>query len=115
LAGASTPRPTVRGQAPDDVQPAVTKVAIPTPDQLGVAGVRSAAPSLDWKATRRKLDELGMESLHLERLSKGYRFTCWLTTEVGAKGQRIEADGDTEAEAIHSVLDKAKRWRSAHP
>jgi hypothetical protein len=91
-------------------------VAIPSPAQLGLTAARPRETELDWKATRRRLDELGAESFHLERLSPGgFRFSCWLTIGVDGKSQRVEGQGATEAEAVRVTLDRAERSRQPRP
>jgi hypothetical protein len=91
-------------------------VAIPSPAQLGVTAPQPRETEADWKATRRRLDELGAEGFHLERLSPGgFRFTCWVPGGAAGKPQRVEGQGATEAEAIRVTLDRAERLRGPRP
>jgi len=103
------PAPTkTRGVRPPDKPaparpPAPRSVAIPTPEELGIA----AAPrreELDWAAARRQMQQLGVVRFEFEDLPGGRaRFCCW----VGS--QKVQADGDGEAEAVRACLERARR------
>src|SRR4051794_7043628 len=77
---AAVPPPTVRGVRPEEpARPARvrTALAIPTPEELGVAArapapaPRRVAEEVDWTATRRRLQELGAVRFQLEHLAAG--------------------------------------------
>jgi hypothetical protein len=96
----------------DDPAPARPgKLAMPSPEQLGVNAAK-AADAPDWSATRRALQELGAVSFQLDRLPGGaHQFVCLLPTADPEKPHRVEAHGATEAEAVRRALDEARRWR----
>ncbi len=82
---------------------------MPSPDQLGVVG-RSADG--DWTTIHKRLQELGVVTFQVDRLSADVvQFTCLLPTADPGKTRRIEAHGATEAEAARRALDEAQRWR----
>ena len=109
---ASPKPPVVRGQAPDDkAPPAHTTVAMPSPDQLGVSA-KAADGATDWVAIHKRLQELGVATFQVDRLNaEVYQFTCLLPTAEAGKTHRIEAHGNTEAEAARRALDEAQRWK----
>jgi len=112
-AQASAPKPpVVRGQAPDDVTPpARATVAMPSPGQLGVSA-KLADGAADWVAIHKRLQELGVGTFQVDRLNaEVFQFTCLLPAAEAGKTHRIEAHGNTEAEAARRALDEAQRWR----
>jgi hypothetical protein len=89
-------------------------VAIPSPAQLGVAAapVTPRDPNLDWSRVHQQLKDLGAFGIRLDRLSSGQtRFVCELATTEFGRSQSIEAQADTEAEAVQQVLAKAELWK----
>jgi hypothetical protein len=114
----SLPPPRFRAQAPDEPVskqlPAPVRsapIAIPTPEQLGVATVPMSEGTSDWAAANRRLDLLGAVSSHRERLPQGgYRFTCLLATEQADRKHRVEAVAATEEEAVRLALQRAEEW-----
>jgi hypothetical protein len=109
-----------RGQIPDDpitppAPPAVrardaSPVMIPSPQELGIAGVRSAQAA-DWGALHQRLERLGASSTHAEKLGQDrFRFTCLLPTDKPNLLHRVEAEAGSEAEAVRLVLAEAEAW-----
>lgn len=109
----SLPPPVVRGQAPEANAPPAkpAPVAMPSPEQLGVAG-RTADGGCDWTAIHRLMQDLGVASFQMDRLNGDvYQFTCMMPTPDASRTRRIEARGATQAEAVHRALGEAQRWR----
>jgi hypothetical protein len=114
------PRPIVRLQAPEELipAPAPTRLALPSPEQLGVAAVQPVAHTalplnmpVDWNVTHDRLDRLGALDLHLTRLSGGtYRVAFVLATTQPGWLHHIEAEAATEGAAVCSALDQADQW-----
>lgn len=110
-----SPPPVVRSQSPEEPRPAPVSppppagpLALPAPEQLGVAHAAPAAANrLDWAATRSQLDRLGATCFHLEKLESGWRFTCLLPAREPGKQRRIDAEAATEAEAVRVALERA--------
>ncbi len=112
-----------RGQAPDELAPRPAPrppesrpapVNIPTPEQLGIAAAPAASGAADWVAVRRRLQELRAVCFQLEnRPQGGCRFVCLLPTGQPGRNQRIEAEADTEAEAVRLALERAEQWATA--
>ena len=102
--------PIIRGQAPDSiVPPGRPTVAMPSPEQLGVGGRPADS---DWTVIHKRLQELGVATFQVDRLSaEVVQFTCLLPTADPGQTHRIEAHGATEAEAARRALDEAQRWR----
>ncbi len=82
------------------------EVAIPTPEELGIAPAQSSRPapvSLDWSLVRRQLNDCGVTRFQLDQQSNRIRFTCWV-------GQRqVVGDGSNEAEAVQHCLEQIQR------
>ncbi len=76
----------------DEPRPAA-KIALPTPEQLGVP------VPMSWTEARVRLDRAGASGLSLDREAAGYRFACKLPG-----GRTVEARAATEAEAVRLVL-----------
>ncbi len=110
----SPPRPLVRAKGED--APPVTRpparLAIPSPQQLGIAPAGgSTTAAVDWNAARHRLDRLGAVYFHVEKLDAGgYRFTCLLPTAQRGHTHRVETVAATEAEAVHLALARAEAW-----
>lgn len=103
----------IRGQMADDVGSArsIAAVAMPAPDQLGV-NAHLANGACDWTAIHRRVQELGVVSFQMDRLSpEVYQITCLVPAEANHT-HRIEAHGATEAEAARCALDEVQRWKS---
>ena len=95
-------------------EPARSPLAIPTPEELGVASSRQPASSarpaetLDWSAARRQLAEVGAVRFGLENLPGGkVRFSCWLPGNSDSPVV-VQADGATEVEAVRDCLEQAR-------
>jgi hypothetical protein len=86
-------------------------VRSPPPEQLGI-GEKAVADELDWNAVHRRLNELGKQSLQVQRTADGYLCTCLLATAEAGRSQRIEAQGATEAAAVRLALARAEQWAS---
>ena len=114
------PRPIIRAQREDDPPPLARPaqlvlrapfVKIPSPEELGVA--RARAPeisSINWTDVHTRLDRMGANCFHLEKLSGSCRVTCLLPTGQQGRSRRIEAEAETEAEAVRTALAKAEEF-----
>jgi hypothetical protein len=118
------PRPLIRAKGADDPRAAIkpppppsvpSRLAMPTPDQLGISSAKfSAAEAADWTSARRRLDRLGAVCFHLEKIpAGGFRFTCLLPTSQPKRTHRVEAVAATEAEVVRLVLDKSEEWATS--
>jgi hypothetical protein len=117
--------PTIRGQSPEEPKPAPVwpppgvvaaaaappaPLAIPAPEQLGLAAMRPVETArLDWAAARTRLDRLGATCFYLEKLDSGWRFTCLLPTAEAGKQRRIDVEAASEAEAVQVALERAEK------
>lgn len=107
----TAPAPKVRLKAPDELRAATRSaaVAIPSPEQLGLAP--AASSTVDWEAARNRLRQLKASSFQLDRPpAGGYRFSCWLPAEQAGKSYRVDAEGAGESEAVQLCLERAERW-----
>jgi hypothetical protein len=109
-AQAVPPKPVIRAQAADDAVPqARTVVAMPAPDQIGVAA--RPADGCDWTAFHRRMQEMGILTFQMDHpTAEVYQFTCLLPTAEPGRTHRIEAHGANEGEAVRRALDEAQRW-----
>src|SRR5437763_3610054 len=117
---AAIPAPRFRAQSPDEPvsnelrtspSPRPVALAMPSPEQLGIAAANAPTGALDWTAANRRLALLGAISSHRERLPQGgFRFVCLLPTTQADRTHRIEAVATTEAEAVRVALQKAEEW-----
>jgi hypothetical protein len=111
----------VRGVPRDDPEPRAVRmpiqapkpVAIPSPEQLGVAPPPVARDSgLDWVGIRKQLHDLGVVSFQVEQTPDGgTHFVCHLATAEFGRTEAIEQQAATEAEAVRLVLARAEDWR----
>ena len=110
------PRPLVRAKGPDDPVPARrAPLAMPSPEQLGVA-VRPTSIEPDWTAIHARIKELGLVSFHMDSAPDGRcRFTCWVPHAQPGLTRRIEALASTEVEAIRLGLERAGQTRTSRP
>jgi hypothetical protein len=84
---------------------------MPSPEQLGIAAAKPAESMADWATLHRRLDRLGPLCSHTEKLSSGrYRVAILLPTTQVERTHHIEAEGDTDAEAVGRALDAAEAW-----
>ena len=74
-----------------------------------VAPTERSAETLDWASTRRQLAEVGAVRFGLENLVGGkVRFSCWLPSN-GDAPTLVQAEGNSEVEAVRDCLDQARR------
>lgn len=114
----AVPQPRFRAQGPDE-QPAspanrppdsTLVLAMPSPEQLGVAAATGASNS-NWEEFHQRLDRLGAASIHREKLSDGgCRLICLFPITHTERSHRIEAAARSEAEAMRLALEKAEEW-----
>jgi hypothetical protein len=113
LARAAAPRPIIRAKGDDEPAPRPTRpmpLTLPSPESLGIARAPATA-SVDWSATRTRLDRVGVIGFNLERLSPaGYRFTCLMPTSQPGRTHRVEAVAATEADVVRLALAKSEEW-----
>lgn len=92
----------------------MTRLAIPSPEELGIARASIDEAQPDWAAFHRQLDTLGARSFHVEKLPQGgYQFSCLLPTSQADRCHRVEATAATEAQAIRMALQEAEQWVAA--
>jgi hypothetical protein len=112
---ASPAQPVVRGAAPEEPARPV-RLAMPTPERLGIGQPAPRPAGLDWPKVGRRLQELGATGCHLDpQAGGGYRFTCWLPGERPGVQRRIEASGATQAEAAQLALERAGQQGQRRP
>lgn len=100
----------VRGARPADAPPPSRGVAIPTPDELGIAAARRGVvrDEADWADARRQMQRLGVVRFQMEQLAgERARLSCWLRDGAGTR--LVQGEGRTEGEAVRTCLDKARR------
>ncbi len=109
----SAPRPIIRAQAPDDVPPTPRQaLALPSPEALGL--LQAPAAAVDWADVHARLNRLGATCFHLERVARGgCRITCLLPTGEVGRIRRVEAQAESEAEAVRLTLAKAEEYTAA--
>jgi hypothetical protein len=109
---AAPPRPTVRLQAPDPPRPAEPTPAplrLPPPEQLGVRV--EAGNGIDWNDLHASLLRLNAVGLHFQRPAPGvYHVRLQLPTAQPERTFHVEAEADTEAEAVRLALERAEQW-----
>jgi hypothetical protein len=115
-APASQQRPLFRGSMQDEAPPppppppAPVRLTAPSPEQLGIGSTPAGANDIDWGAVHRRLDQLGATCFHVERLAGGAKVTCLLPTAQAGHNRHVEAQANSQAEAVRLVLDKAEQW-----
>jgi hypothetical protein len=115
------PAPVFRGVMPDESVPALSqpktvtaKLMMPSPEELGITKASAKEERTDWAECHRRLDALGAQSIHLERLAAGgYQFSCLLPTSQQDRCHRVESTAPTQAEAVRLVLQEAQQWVAA--
>ena len=113
---ANPPKPIVRAQM-DEVpkatasrRPAETKLAMPSPEQLGIRE-RGSEAVVDWSAVRRRFRDAGATCFQIEdRPAGGCRLTCLLPSDQPNRTHRIDAEAPTEGEAARLALDRLDEW-----
>ena len=101
----------VRPQKPDEplrAAPVVSRVAIPSPEEAGVAmpTVPAAKGAVDWNATHKELAALGATGFGLVPVAGGQSFFVVLPN-----GKRVEGQGRDGAGAVAAALDRARLVR----
>jgi hypothetical protein len=107
----AAPQPKFRMQAADD-RPAPRRLSLPAPEVLGVppAPARALAATLDWNATRAKLDQLGALSFRVDKLGGGsHRVTLLLPTPNPQRTRHIETTAASEAAAVQLAMEQAEQ------
>jgi hypothetical protein len=104
------PSPPRQPPAVADARPA--PLSLPSPEQLGVARARAdQPPPIDWNDIQRRLDRLGVVSLQEQKLLDGSdRVTCLLPVRPGGASHRVEAEGDSLAQAVGLALGRVEKW-----
>ena len=90
---------------------------MPSPEELGVATsvnvTKQQAPAapMDWNALHTRMERIGVLRYQKDRLpSGGIRVTLLLPTADPARGQPVEAVGDTEASAAAAAVQRSEAW-----
>ena len=112
------PRPTVRAQmsdelkAPEAPRPVDTKpLAMPSPEQLGVAATKVES-AVDWNLVHRRFNDAGATCFLLDhRPQGGCKLTCLLPTGQSNRTHHIEVEAATESEAARLALERLEEWR----
>jgi hypothetical protein len=105
-------------QAPEEViPPRPARVALPSPEELGVIPAAPAAAStaldrpVDWNVTHDRLNRLGAVGFHLAKLANGAcRVAFVLPTAQPGRMHHIEAEAASEGAAVCRALDLADQW-----
>lgn len=110
---AQPPAPRVARGVPREEPTPPRPLAIPTPEELGIASPRQAQP-LDWTVIRRQMSDLGVVRFDLQHLAGGKaRFSCWLPGATAGDSPRlVQAEGEGELEAVRVCLDRARVQRT---
>jgi hypothetical protein len=88
--------------------PAPALLALPPPEQLGIAAARPPENDLA------RLEQLGASCFRLERTSAGgTRVTCMVPSNQPGRQRRFEVEAASQAEAVRLVLDQAEAWTKA--
>jgi hypothetical protein len=121
VAATPTKPKTVRAQMDDDLPPppppfrAVdakpAPLAMPSPEQLGVGGVRKNENAVDWDVVHRRFREAGATCIQLDnRPQGGCRLVCLLPTTNPDRTHRIEAEAATEGEVARLAISQLEEW-----
>lgn len=111
--------PKFRAQAPDPVPMPPARLALPSPESLGIGArnnafaASSAAVPLDWNQTHQRLKDLGAVGFHLDRVGAQVRVTFWLPTAEPGRTQLVESTAVSESEAVNAALHQAHSFRLA--
>jgi hypothetical protein len=98
------------------LDPAPKRLALPSPEELGLgaAAVARSVLAVDWNATHQRLKEMGAVGFHIDHPRAGVtQITFWLPTSEPGRTQLIEATAATEAEAVSLALRQADSFRVA--
>jgi hypothetical protein len=105
---AATPPPRIRGQSEDE-QPEIKRLVLPAPEALGVTVAGSTA---DLATLQRRLDQLGAQCFHLDRVNGGrLKLVCLFPTSEAGRAHRIEAEAVTAVDAASLVVQRAEDWQ----
>lgn len=114
VAPRTPPVPTIRFQNEEPAPVAPPRLALPSPDQLGIRPanpVSVPAVALDWNHTHARLQELGALGFHLDRMAQGsVRVTFYLPAGAGGRTRLIEAEAADDAQAVALALRQADAW-----
>jgi hypothetical protein len=92
---------------PADVKP----LAMPSPEQLGVAAAKSDS-SVDWNLVHRRFNDAGATCFALDhRPQGGCKLTCLLPTSQTNRTHHIEVEAASEAEAARLALERLEEWK----
>jgi hypothetical protein len=110
-AAAATPRPTIRLQAPETNLAPPARLALPSPEALGIATsqpVPAAAPPLDWNMAHARMQRLGALGFRVDRLAQGQVRVTLTLPAADQRAHQIEVVADTEAAAVTAALETAE-------
>jgi hypothetical protein len=89
----------------------VAKIALPTPEELGLAPAKAADTAFDWAGLERRLQALRAVGFQMSQTTQGnWKAVCMLPTAQAEKLHRIETEGASRAEAVRLALDQAEKW-----
>jgi len=89
----------------------VVPPAMPSPEQLGVGGVRKNESAVDWDVVHRRFREAGATCIQLDNRPQGScRLVCLLPTGNPDRTHRIEAEAATEGEVAKLALTQLEEW-----
>jgi hypothetical protein len=109
------PGPVARGQIPEEPAPVRLpprpRLAVPTPEALGVFPAASTQASGDSEAVHERLQRLHAICYQKEELPDGgWRVVCLLPTGQPNHNRRFEARAVTQGEAVRRLLDDVDAW-----
>ena len=120
---AHQPQPAVPTERPQPVtlvehpQAHAETLQLPTPEELGIAGERTApavARPIDWSALHARLNRLGSLSFIVQRPSSQLVRLISLFPMSDNRVHRVEVSAASEAEAVRLFLEQVEEW-AAHP
>lgn len=89
------------------------QLAMPSPEDLGIANVVAKAETEVIDPTTRELRELGIVSLQINPVDGGFQCVCRLRTNRPGLKHIVETDiVKTQTKALQIALDEARRWVS---
>jgi hypothetical protein len=116
------PKPKVLLQSPDDPPriatgpppvppPSAAKIELPTPEQLGLAPVKSADNGFDWNKVEQRLHTLRATGFQMNQLPDGgWKVVCILPTSRADQTHREEVTAATRVDAVRQALEQAEKW-----
>ncbi len=101
--------PKVRMHAPEE--PPAPRLTLPPPEHFGIfPGSTSAPLPLDWNAAKQRIDRLGTQGFHCDKLPQGsVRVTLLVPSGQGI--HQVEAEAATETAAVLGALERAESLR----